>query len=109
MLVRNAVSWTSLICAYAKNGLLEFARKCFDQMPERTIGTWNAMIDCHVYQDCCQEALDLYECMQSSGIIPNEATLVSVLSACSQSGNMVMGKRIHDYIVQNIANQASLC
>ncbi|KAG0497466.1 hypothetical protein HPP92_002157 [Vanilla planifolia] len=37
MLVRNAVSWTSLICAYAKNGLLEFARKCFDQMPERTI------------------------------------------------------------------------
>ncbi|XP_020589533.1 pentatricopeptide repeat-containing protein At2g22410, mitochondrial-like [Phalaenopsis equestris] len=105
MPVRNAVSWTSLVRAYAKNGSLALARSCFDQMREKSAVSWNAMIDCYIRSnDEPHEALVLYEQMKLSGIVPNEVTLIHVLSACSKIGNLVVGKRIHDHIAQNITN-----
>ncbi|PKA58409.1 Pentatricopeptide repeat-containing protein [Apostasia shenzhenica] len=104
MLVKNVVSWTSLICAYSKNGLLYRARCCFDQMRHRSTAVpWNAMIACYVLHDQIREAFHLYEQMQTSGVDPDEITLLNILSACSQIGNLVMGKRTHEYILQNIS------
>lgn len=104
MPVKNVVTWTSLVRAYAKNGFLDLARCCFDQMQEKSTVSWNAMMDCYISNNYFHQVLDLYERMQNLGIVPDEATLVNVLSACSQIGNFVIGKRTHDYIVQNIAN-----
>ncbi|XP_020695540.2 pentatricopeptide repeat-containing protein At2g22410, mitochondrial-like [Dendrobium catenatum] len=104
MPVRNVVSWTSLFQGYAKNGLLDLARSLFEQMQERSIVSWNAMMDCYISSDQCQEALLLYERMKISGIVPDEVTLINVLSACSQIGNLVVGKITHEYIVQNFTN-----
>ncbi|XP_073000466.1 pentatricopeptide repeat-containing protein At2g22410, mitochondrial-like [Typha latifolia] len=104
--VKNVVSRTSMVCAYAKHGYIEDARRLFDQMAERNIVSWNAMISCYVQHGLCQEALDLYTHMQASKVVPDEITLIAVLSASSQNGNLVIGKKVHDYVNENIENSS---
>lgn len=98
MLDKNVVSWTSMVSAYAKNGLVEFARRIFDQMTVKNVISWNSMISCYVQGGQWREALDLFHEMNNLGVKPDEATLLSVLPACSQLGDLAMGKKIHDYI-----------
>ncbi|XP_062102305.1 pentatricopeptide repeat-containing protein At2g22410, mitochondrial-like [Humulus lupulus] len=95
---KNVVSWTSLVCGYAKNGLIESAKAVFDKMPVKNVVSWNAMISCYVREGRFNEALALFSKMQRSKVIPDKATLVSILSACSQIGNSVMGEEIYKYI-----------
>lgn len=102
MAARNVVSWTSFVCAYAKHGRVDLARNLFDRMPERSVVSWNAMISCYVQNGLCGDGLDIYTHMQNLRVPPDEATLVNVLSACSQDGNLVLGKKTHDYITENI-------
>ncbi|XP_020091715.1 pentatricopeptide repeat-containing protein At2g22410, mitochondrial-like isoform X1 [Ananas comosus] len=100
--VKNVVSWTSMVCAHAKHGLIEVARDLFDRMPERNIVSWNAMISCYVQNGLSHEALDLYDQMHASKVTPDEVTLIFVLMACAQNGNLVFGKNIHYQIRDNI-------
>ncbi|CAL5072915.1 unnamed protein product [Urochloa decumbens] len=104
MPLKNVVSWTSMLYARAKHGPVDAARDWFDQMPERNIVSWNAMISCYVQCGQCREALDLYNRMQSHGLAPDEVTLVAVLSACGQIGDLTVGKMIHLYIRDNMDN-----
>ncbi|OEL14518.1 Pentatricopeptide repeat-containing protein [Dichanthelium oligosanthes] len=108
MALKNVVSWTSMLCAQAKHGSVDAARDWFDQMPQRNIVSWNAMISCYVQCGQCREALDLYNHMQSQGLAPDEVTLVAVLSACGQIGDLTVGKMMHLYIRDNISN-ADVC
>ena len=104
MPLKNVVSWTSMLCAWAKHGSVDASRNWFDQMPERNIVSWNAMISCYVQCGQCREALDLYNSMQSQGVAPDEVTLVAVLSACGQIGDLTFGKMMHLYIRDKINN-----
>ncbi|XP_073115731.1 pentatricopeptide repeat-containing protein At2g22410, mitochondrial-like [Elaeis guineensis] len=104
MPVTNVITWTSIVCAHAKHGLIDDAGCWFSRMPERNIVSWNAMISCFFQNGLYHEGLDLYNQMQDLGVLADETTLVSVLSACSQNGNLVTGKKIHDYVCGNIAN-----
>ncbi|KAK8960562.1 Pentatricopeptide repeat-containing protein [Platanthera guangdongensis] len=104
MPMKNVVTWTSLVRSHATNGSLSLARCFFDQMQEKSIVSWNAMMDCYIRNDRSHQALDLFERLQTSSISPDEVTLINALSACSQIGNFFEGKRIHDRIVQSIAD-----
>jgi len=42
--------------------------------------------------------------MQSQGLAPDEVTLVAVLSACGQTGDLTFGKMAHLYIRDKIHN-----
>ncbi|KAL8117542.1 hypothetical protein AgCh_015429 [Apium graveolens] len=98
---RNVVSWTTMVTAYAKQGLTHSARRYFDQMPLKNVVTWNSMISCYIQEGCFSEALELFFNMCGSNYVPNETTLVSVISACCQLGDLEMGKKIHDHICNN--------
>ncbi|XP_043713785.1 pentatricopeptide repeat-containing protein At2g22410, mitochondrial-like [Telopea speciosissima] len=95
---KNVVSWTCIVNAYARHGLLNLARQVFNQMPEKNIVSWNSMISCCVQHNRCREALDLFTQMCNSRLDPDEATLVSILGACSQLGDLVMGTKTHVYL-----------
>ncbi|XP_010315913.1 pentatricopeptide repeat-containing protein At5g56310-like [Solanum lycopersicum] len=47
------------------------------------------------------DAIQLFECMLEDGMAPNGATLVSVLSACAESGSLQLGEQIHAYVEEN--------
>ncbi|PNX82550.1 pentatricopeptide repeat-containing protein, partial [Trifolium pratense] len=44
---KNIVTWTAMLTLYAQNGQIGNARKLFDEMPERTPASYNAMIRLH--------------------------------------------------------------
>ncbi|KAG5608111.1 hypothetical protein H5410_019392 [Solanum commersonii] len=92
------VSWTVLICGYAKTGDVYEARLIFDECLVKDRGVWGCMISCYVQNNCFKEGLQLFRQMQMSGIEPDEAILVSVLSACAHLGCVDIGIWIHKYV-----------
>ncbi|KAM1038606.1 hypothetical protein FF1_033268 [Malus domestica] len=97
----DQISWNSMISGYLKCGLVENARTLFDSMPEKDIVSWSAMISGYAQQDRFSETLALFQEMQLLGIRPDETTLVSVVSACTQLAALDLGQWIHAYIRKN--------
>lgn len=95
---KNVVSWTSMVTAYARLGLTQSAQEIFDKMPVKNVVSWNSMISSYVQEGRCMQALDLFHKMCDLRVVPDEATLVSVFSACTQIGDLIMGKKIHNYL-----------
>ncbi|XP_074283375.1 pentatricopeptide repeat-containing protein At2g29760, chloroplastic-like [Silene latifolia] len=99
---RDVFSWTSMVNGYARHGELEMARRYFNEMPVKNVVAWNAMIAGYSQNNQPKDALELFQAMVEGGLVPIEATLVSVLSACAQSSCLDLGRRIHShYIHQN--------
>eukprot|EP01018_Ginkgo_biloba_P037423 Gb_09406 [translate_table: standard] len=92
---------TALIDMYAKCGSTEIARHVFDQMPERDVASWNAVIAGYAQEGYANEALMLFHEMQLADTPPDSTTLVSVLAVCAYIGALEHGKWIHDYIVKH--------
>ncbi|KAJ0969438.1 hypothetical protein J5N97_022315 [Dioscorea zingiberensis] len=95
---RSFFVWSSMISGYFKKGEAKEARAIFDRIPERNLVNWNALIAGYAQIGSCEEALDAFRQMQMDGFEPDEFTMASVLSACSQLGSLEMGKKIHDMI-----------
>ncbi|KAI9089224.1 hypothetical protein K1719_029503 [Acacia pycnantha] len=99
MLTKDVVSWNSMIDGYAKIGNVSLARKFFDRMPVRNVVSWNSMLALYVRSKNFSECLRLADRMMERGeAMPNEATLVSVLTACANLGRLDIGSRVHSYI-----------
>ncbi|CAA0830491.1 Putative pentatricopeptide repeat-containing protein [Striga hermonthica] len=77
----------------------ELARKLFDEMPEKNLITWNAMISGYSQNGLCKEVLDLYENMKLFGVCPDEVTLVGVLSSCANLGARKIGVEVEQMII----------
>ncbi|PKA54689.1 Putative pentatricopeptide repeat-containing protein [Apostasia shenzhenica] len=73
---------TSLIKSYFDRGLLSDARRVFDEMPERDVVTWTAMIYGYASNSHHHDAWSAFRAMAAAGFSPNEFTLSSVLTAC---------------------------
>jgi pentatricopeptide repeat protein len=84
---------SALIDMYAKCGNVEKARGLFDEMPERDVVSWTAMIAGYAIHGRAEEALNLFHRMECSGVRPNHVTLLSVLSACCHAGLVDEGFR----------------
>lgn len=77
---------TALVNMYGKCGLLDTAWSLFLNMPERNVKSWNAMLAAYTQQGEGRRAIEVFDIMRQSGIVPDETTFVSVFSACSHSG-----------------------
>ncbi|XP_057437646.1 pentatricopeptide repeat-containing protein At3g26630, chloroplastic [Lotus japonicus] len=97
----SVVSWTTLIAGLIACGKVDRAREVFDEMPSKNVVSWTAMIDGYVKCQRPVEAFDLFEGMQIENVRPNEFTLVSLVSACTEMGSLKLGKWIHDYAIKN--------
>ena len=89
---------SSLVGMYADMGRVEISRLLFDEMPERGLVTWNALIAGLVRCREFESAISLFGRMEEEGVEPDEATFVSTLSACVQLGNLELGRKIHRYM-----------
>ncbi|GFZ20682.1 similar to SLOW GROWTH 1 [Actinidia rufa] len=123
--VRDLVSWNSLINGFVRCGKAHEALKIyremeaegiqpdedmlnlgiwkllvgfFDEMPEKDVVPWNAMIGGYIQAKRCKDALALFHEMQARNLKPDEVTMVNCLSACSQLGALDVGIWLHHYI-----------
>lgn len=99
MPIKDMVSWNVMITAYAKGRDMQKARELFDQVSRKDVVTWNAMISGYVNCGCQKQALEVYEEMRCSGVVPDEVTMLSLLSACADLGDLQIGKKIHSSIL----------
>ncbi|MCL7032385.1 hypothetical protein MKW94_013527 [Papaver nudicaule] len=89
----------SLMDMYTEMGDVEKLRFLFEENPERDLVCWNTLISGYVRCGKFEDALAIFHKMrEESGYKPDEATLVSTLSASAALRNLELGKEIHLYI-----------
>lgn len=93
---RNSVSCITMISGYSKCGDVGSARAIFDQTEKKDALAFNAIIACYSQNCRPKEAIELFNQMLDSNveILPDGMTLASVLSACSQLGDVRLGSWI---------------
>ncbi|KAL3497820.1 hypothetical protein ACH5RR_040552 [Cinchona calisaya] len=97
---KDLVSWNVMITGYVKQGEMESARELFDMVPKRDVVTWNAMISGYVLCREYQRAFEMHEEMRSAGEYPDEVTMLSLLSACADSGALDVGEKLNSSILE---------
>lgn len=94
---------TILIYLHGKWGMIETSRERFDQISsigKRSVLPWNAMMNAYVQNGLPLEGLTLFRMMVEDQITePNHVTMVSVLSACAQIGDLDLGVWVHEYMM----------
>ncbi|OMO58573.1 hypothetical protein CCACVL1_25439 [Corchorus capsularis] len=80
----NVYVGSSLISMYAKCEKVDAAKKVFDELDEKNVVLWNAMLGGYA-----QNGYD---------VLPDQATFVSVLRACAILSSLPEGKQIHTLI-----------
>lgn len=93
---------TALVNFYAKCEDIVLARKVFDEITDRNLVAWSTMIGGYTRIGLVNEALSLFIDMQKAGILPDEVTMVSVISACAASGALDTGRWVHAYIKKHL-------
>ncbi|XP_031254242.1 pentatricopeptide repeat-containing protein At5g15340, mitochondrial [Pistacia vera] len=106
MEVKSVVSWTVVLDGVVKWEGVEKGRLVFDELPERNEVAWTIMIVGYVESGYHHEGFSLLgEMVLSLGHGLNSVTLCSILSACAQSGDMVMGRWVHVYALKAMGKE----
>ncbi|KAH9310530.1 hypothetical protein KI387_025565 [Taxus chinensis] len=85
-LLSDVVVASALVDMYAKCGSIHKAQELFDNMPNRNVVSWNALIVGYAQNGFCEDALKLFELMKQSGTYPDHVSFACVLLACSYAG-----------------------
>nr|XP_010925117.1 putative pentatricopeptide repeat-containing protein At3g25970 [Elaeis guineensis] len=82
---------SSLIYMYSKCGVIDDARRSFDESHKDNSVTWNSIIFGYSQHGRGRTALDLFFEMQELEVAPDHITFVAVISACSHIGLVEAG------------------
>ncbi|KAF2301799.1 hypothetical protein GH714_029425 [Hevea brasiliensis] len=100
---------SALIDMYAKCGRLSDARVLFDEISQRSIVTWTAMITGYVQNDNAYEALSLFKEFlieeserngEGTDVFMDSVAMVAVLSACSRVSEKGVIEGVHGFVVK---------
>ncbi|KAJ7514127.1 hypothetical protein O6H91_23G029100 [Diphasiastrum complanatum] len=96
----DVVVGSTLVDMYAKCGCTEDASEVFDNMGERDVVSWTAMIAGYAQNGLGKEALALYKQMKQEGVQPDNVTFVLLLKACASLAALEQGKQLHSEIIK---------
>lgn len=94
----------NLISMYVKFGDLVAARRVFDDMLERNVVSWTAMLNGYQRHGIDSEALRLFIEFVNNGFRGNAQTYVSVLQACGRNFDNQLGRQLHACIIKSQLN-----
>ncbi|XP_047317469.1 putative pentatricopeptide repeat-containing protein At3g49142 [Impatiens glandulifera] len=101
----DTVLANSLLSMYAAIGQFMDASLVFDEMPQRNVSSWNALIAGYTSISHCNHNNYVWDCikrMQIDGFKPNAYTASTLLPCCEHDNNKSdRGKELHCYIVKN--------
>ncbi|XP_073017431.1 LOW QUALITY PROTEIN: pentatricopeptide repeat-containing protein At3g58590-like [Primulina eburnea] len=89
-----------LISMYAKCVDTHLAEKMFEEASVRDIVSWNTLIGAMESCGRPSKALDIFLQMSATGLLPNEATFVTVVSSCSRLQASLFGEFIHAKMIK---------
>eukprot|EP00257_Ricinus_communis_P007131 XP_002523226.2 pentatricopeptide repeat-containing protein At4g14170 [Ricinus communis] len=97
----------AIVHMYIKCGMLAYAHRFFDKMPERDVFSWSSLILGYGLSGNVSVALCLFDQMHMRGIKPNDVTFLGILSACGHGG-LVEQARSYFKMMQNYGLVAEL-
>ncbi|KAL6145858.1 hypothetical protein ACLB2K_056542 [Fragaria x ananassa] len=97
---RDNFAGCSLCDMYANCGHLESARTVFFHIDRPDLVSWNAMITGFSNFGDANGAISFFSRMQHMKLIPDEVSVLSVLSACTSSPTLSQGRQVHSYIIK---------
>nr|GEW75864.1 hypothetical protein [Tanacetum cinerariifolium] len=101
---QNVLSCVKMIDGYSKKGAFESAREVFNEMNEKDHLVYNAMITCYAQNGRLKEALQVFDEMLQPNVTirPDNMTLATVISICSQWGNLIFGCWIENTLMKQM-------
>ncbi|XP_068648497.1 pentatricopeptide repeat-containing protein At4g32430, mitochondrial [Aristolochia californica] len=91
----------SLVSMYFRCCCLDEAKRVFDEMGNRDLISWNAMLSGYNQMgNFASEALSIFMRMMNEGIQLDHVSFSSVLSAISHEGSLELGKQLHGLVVK---------
>ncbi|CAI9268792.1 unnamed protein product [Lactuca saligna] len=101
----DPVLTNSLMSMYIKCHRVKESHKLFDEMPQRTVSSWNIMLSGYINSKNSfpnYQVWGLVKYMLTEGLKPNEFTLSNLLPLCgSRSGKFDHGRELHCYAIRN--------
>ncbi|KAL5098530.1 hypothetical protein RYX36_002857 [Vicia faba] len=87
----------ALIAMYGKFGLVESAVRVFERMPERNLVSWNSIMYAYSENGVFEESYGLFKRLMSGdeGLVPDVATMVTVIPLCAAQGEVNLGMLLH--------------
>lgn len=92
---------TALVIMYARCGAMEKAKLVFENIQEKDVVAWSAIISSFAQNGNAKQALLSLKEMQVQGVKPNTITLVSALPACADLLDLRLGKSIHCFVLKS--------
>ncbi|KAJ4828595.1 hypothetical protein Tsubulata_004949, partial [Turnera subulata] len=91
---------SKLVFMYGKCGSLSDAEKVFEQMHERTVFTWSAMVGAYIWNGEPLGAIEMYGRMRALGARLDSYIFSSVLKACGAVQDVRCGAEIHGLVIK---------
>lgn len=97
----DLVVGNALVTMYSSYGKIEYAQSVFEKLPEKDVVSWTAMIAACAQHGHAKGAWQFLHGMQQEGILPNDVTLVSVISVYANLADPIECKHFHSWLVVN--------
>ncbi|KAL6283084.1 hypothetical protein ACE6H2_014013 [Prunus campanulata] len=92
----DAALGSALISMYASCGRVTIARVIFDQISQKNVVLWSAMMRCYGMHGHADEALQMFSQFVESGLHPDGVVFLCLLSTCSHSGMVTKGLELFE-------------
>ncbi|KAK1281002.1 putative pentatricopeptide repeat-containing protein [Acorus gramineus] len=104
---RSVFVGSSLLDMYAKTGLVSASLRVFEEMPERNVVSWTALITGLVRSGRHRDAIMCFSKMWVSDVQCDSYTFASALKACADAGLLNYGREIHLQAIKSGLHSAS--
>ncbi|MQL78767.1 hypothetical protein Taro_011181 [Colocasia esculenta] len=91
--VSNVVLGNALIDMYGRFRVVDYACIVFLSMGIRDVISWNTMILAYERSGFMEQALDCFNAMRHTGLLPDKFTMSIVFSVCADERNLDMGEQ----------------
>ncbi|KAL9276473.1 hypothetical protein ACSQ67_025987 [Phaseolus vulgaris] len=96
-LLGNVKVGNALVDVYGKCGSEKASKKVFDEIDERNVVSWNAIITSFSFRGKYMDAFDAFRLMISAGVTPNSVTFSSMLPVLGELGLFKLGMEVHGF------------
>ncbi|CAN6466695.1 unnamed protein product [Victoria cruziana] len=85
-----------LVGLYTACGEVRSAERLFDEMPERDVFVWTAMLGCYLRKSMYEDVIATYWRVRDEGVYPDDYVFPKVLKACTLLSDLEEGVRVHN-------------
>ncbi|KAI5000462.1 pentatricopeptide repeat-containing protein At3g58590-like [Hordeum vulgare subsp. vulgare] len=97
-----------LLDMYAKCGRIEDCLKAFEEMEDRNVISWTAVISGLALNGFSRKALAWFKAMEEAAVKPDKVAILAVLSACRHGGLVQEGMEIFKRMEADYSTEAGM-